>query len=457
MASIFYFLFHRQTISQHKLALLNSANNIATGINDLNTVPSYHYCHADMPCQTSGHFTHNHNDFWIINRQHQFIFSSSPNHHNLTYQQLPPDSMRIINQALSGQEAVSETFSSALGRPVLTATVPIRNASGCVIGVLLLHTSLKSIQSDVFYGIKLLLFSSLLGLVIATVAAWLMSYYFTIPLEKIKKLALSISKGNYKTRTEIYRSDEFGTLARYLDNMASQLAESDAKSKREEQSRRIFSANISHELRTPVAVLRASLEALHNGLVPPEEIDDYHQQMLQETIYLERLVNDMLELSKLQNPDFIIEKKPLLLNDLVIDAVRSLRSYASQKAIKLEISSQLPPTEINGDYGRLRQMLIIILDNAIKFSHPHDTIKLRLAAQANKIILQIIDTGCGIAADLLPHIFERFHKTDMPANKKGTGLGLTIAKQIAQRHSMNIDVQSTLGKGTTFTINIKKP
>ena len=289
-------------------------------------------------------------------------------------------------------------------------------------------------------------------MMIALPASLLVSYYCTEPLRKMKKMVLAIADGKYNIKTNIHQSDEIGELASSFDQMAVKLDEAAKESGRLDKARRIFTANVSHELRTPVAVLRASLEALTSGVIKDETRQkEYHQQMLNETIYLERLVNDMLELSKLQNPDFKIEMSKFILNDLISDAARAMRPFAAAKHIHILTELTLPPAEMTGDYGRLRQMIMVVLDNAIKFSEPGGEIKLQLCLDDQLALLKITDNGCGISPDILPHIFDRFHKVDNERNKKGTGLGLAIAKQIAMRHGIDIKVNSVPNEGSVFT------
>ncbi len=207
--------------------------------------------------------------------------------------------------------------------------------------------------------------------------------------------------------------------------------------------------NISHELRTPVTVIRGSLEALCDEVVTaPEQVKAYHEQMRQEVLFLQRLVSDLLDLSRLQNTDFPIEQQEINLGELLSDAVRSANRLAQAKKISVRSPSDPSSVTVTGDYGRLRQMLLVILDNAIKFSPPESEVDVTLADR----LVTIRDRGAGIAPADLPHIFDRFYRARTAENREGTGLGLAIAKQIADRHQLNIAVSSVLGEGTEFRL-----
>ena len=270
-------------------------------------------------------------------------------------------------------------------------------------------------------------------------------------VEKMKKIAERLAERDYSARTNIKQNDEIGELARTLDILAERLELADAESQKLEKLRREFIANISHELRTPVTVIRGSLEALRDGVVTEKaDVEEFHEQMYKESLFLQRLINDLLDLSRLQNTDFPIEKSPLNLVDVIHDAVRSGRQLGADKKLQITGSADKDIYMLNGDYGRLRQMLMIFLHNSIKFSPEGSEIKLELAGNR----LKLIDHGCGIKEEDIPHAFDRFYKARNEHNKSGSGLGLAIAKQIAQRHDMQLELQSKLGEGTTIIIGL---
>lgn len=185
----------------------------------------------------------------------------------------------------------------------------------------------------------------------------------------MKKIAERLAERDYSARTNIKQNDEIGELARTLDILAERLELADAESQKLEKLRREFIANISHELRTPVTVIRGSLEALRDGVVTEKaDVEEFHEQMYKESLFLQRLINDLLDLSRLQNTDFPIEKSPLNLVDVIHDAVRSGRQLGADKKLQITGSADKDIYMLNGDYGRLRQMLMIFCITASSFA-----------------------------------------------------------------------------------------
>lgn len=179
--------------------------------------------------------------------------------------------------------------------------------------------------------------------------------------------------------------------------------------------------------------------------------------MLAESISLQRLINDMLELSRLQNKDFPIEKENMDLLLALEDAVRAVRVIAAKKSIS--ILYQKPEGEwlMYGDYGRLRQMFVAALDNAIKYSPDGQQVVVEARAQADGVRISIRDHGCGIPPEDMQNIFMRFYRSRQ-GNKKGSGLGLAIIKSIAERHGIEVRLESALQEGTNalFTLAADK-
>lgn len=226
-----------------------------------------------------------------------------------------------------------------------------------------------------------------------------------------------------------------------------------------EQTRRDYVANVSHELRTPLTAMRALMEPLRDGLVKTEEQrQQIYDVVLRETMRLSRLVNDMLELSRLQSGTASLQRSvfaPLpLLN--IIHETYSAYAEDYQQTFIYDVPESLP--DVTGNPDRTQQVLIALLDNAFKYTPEGGTVTLSAAVEDNVVRIRVRDTGVGISKEDLPHVFDRFYKVDKSHHGKGTGLGLAIAYEIMKHLGEEMSVTSGLNQGScfTFTLHIAK-
>ena len=375
-----------------------------------------------------------------------------------SYLKLPPNAEETIKKAISGETTTTENFNDYLNENSITVAVPIKNGK-TIEGVVLLHSPVKYMSSALKSGIYTLIFSILAALILASISAVWLSISFTKPLNKIRDTTTELAKGNYEVTTQIKQSDEIGELAKSIDKLALQLDKSSKESERFQKMRQNFIANISHELRTPITVIRGSIEAICDGIISdPKQLKDYNEQILSDSIHLQRLVNDLIDLTKLQNTDFSIDKSTINLFEIINDAVRSMKQISTKKGVKINFSAENAIEEDRylfvGDYQRIRQMIIIVLDNAIKFSNENQKVDILLKKDNKKYELKICDSGRGIDPENIGEIFNRYHKSNTEENKNGMGLGLAIAKEIALRHNIEIFVESEPNIKTIFTFLI---
>lgn len=393
--------------------------------------------------------SHHSSFFGICDMPEPPRFSGPPKTPKEAYNRMPPQVKEKVERCFQGQGFVLEEYNPMLDGIMLTVGQPVYGENGQIKAVLMLHSPVEGLREAVWEGLRILFISLLAAAVLGMLLAVLFSWRFTKPLNIMKNIAERLAERDYSARSNISQQDEIGELARTLDELAGRLQLADEESQKLEKLRREFIANISHELRTPVTVIRGSLEALRDGVVTEQEdVQEFHEQMYKESLFLQRLINDLLDLSRLQNTDFPIEKAPLNMVDVIHDAVRSSRQLGAEKKLQITSSVDEDCYMLNGDYGRLRQMLMVFLHNSIKFS-PEGS-ELRLELEGNR--LKIIDHGCGIKPEDVPHAFDRFYKARNEHNKSGSGLGLAIAKQIAQRHDMELELTSKVGEGTTITV-----
>ena len=222
-----------------------------------------------------------------------------------------------------------------------------------------------------------------------------------------------------------------------------------------EQTRRDYVANVSHELRTPLTAMRALIEPLRDGLVKTEEQrQQIYDVVLRETMRLSRLVNDMLELSRLQSGTASLSRSvfaPLPLFNLIHE---TYSAYAEdyQQTFVYDVPEDLP--SVWGNPDRTQQVLIVLLDNAFKYTPEGGVVTLSACAEGDVVRVRVRDTGVGIPAADLPHVFDRFYKVDKSHHSKGTGLGLAIAYEIMKHLGEEMSVTSEPGRGSCFTFTL---
>lgn len=381
-------------------------------------------------------------DVWLVSAGSRMIRSYGTENRDILTD-LPPEAEELIAEVLQGQAVHSRAFSPLLRTPSITVAAPIYQ-SGQISGAVLLHHSLKNMEASQWQGIRLLGLSLLLALLLTTVLSTILARHFTRPLLNMQRTARAFASGDLTARTSIKQQDEIGQLAADLDSLGAELEQSRTE-------RQDFLTAISHELRTPLTVLRGTLELLWQDLTStPEQKSRCQQQAMSSLATLERLVGDLLELTRLQNPGFTLHREKLDITEAFQDAIRQMQVMADAKQIAI-VTDFHQPQIIEGDYGRLRQLLIILLDNAVKFSPPGTSITVAQQVTSKGWQVSITDHGCGIPPEDLPHIFDKF-RTNRGQNPQGTGLGLAIAKEIAQRHGLRLACESHLGQGSKFMI-----
>ncbi|MEA4893627.1 MAG: HAMP domain-containing sensor histidine kinase [Oscillospiraceae bacterium] len=451
IGAVFITLFRTQTFKNHMSDMEARAVSIATALSDymgnsetygrgmmggMNGYGAYLRFVDDIAMA----------DIWIVDENLNLITSGQMSGANYNYADLPEDADKVVKEVFEGKTTFSKGFSSVINSPTLTVGTPI-NVDGRIVGAVLLHSPVEGIDDATMRGIGILAISLLSALLLSSVLSVILALVFAKPLNKMKNSALLLADGDYSAKTGVSQNDEIGQLAGAIDSLSEKLRIAKRESDNLDKLRGDFVANISHELKTPVTVIRGSLEALNDEVVTePEQVKQYHQEMLSEVIILQRLVNDLLDLSKLQNADFAIEMQQLNLCDILSDAARSAEHIAKEKHIEIIQNYDTKLQTVVGDYGRLRQMLLIVLDNAVKFSPSGSPITITLVNGA----VTISDRGKGISSEDIPYIFDRFYRTRTEDNKSGSGLGLAIAKQIADRHGIRVTVKSKLNEGTEF-------
>ena len=388
-------------------------------------------------------------DVWLLGPEGNMV-SMGRMQDTGNYNQLPDGAQELIRDVFLGKTVQSRAFSSLLEQPTITVATPVLSPRGEVALALLLHSAVEGADSGVMEGLKLMAWAALIGLLLSAIASTLFARHFIRPIKQMQIEANHMAQGDFASVAKINRRDELGALSKDLNRLAISLKDWEDTGHRDELRRREFLANVSHELRTPVTVLQTSLEAIQDGLIRDEEtLAAFHGAMLKETLHLKRLILDLLELSRLQSPDYRINMETLDAEELVADAARAARALGENKQLQIEMESE-PGLKLQGDPVRLKQALMILLDNAVKVSPMGGEIRLQSQKTPEGLVFSVEDRGPGIPEEDLGRLFDRFFTHARADEDKGTGLGLSIAREIAARHGATLRAKNRAGGGAEF-------
>ena len=221
-------------------------------------------------------------------------------------------------------------------------------------------------------------------------------------------------------------------------------------SERAQKQRREFTANVSHELKTPLHALAGYSELLKLHMVKEEDLDSFYQNLDDRVHKLISLVEDMISLSNIDEGAYDIARQEVDLYAIVLEAVRELAPFADEKKIDIHVSGE--STVIIGLPKLLNSLTFNLIENAIRYNKPSGRVDVSVQKQQETVVLVVKDTGIGIPKDEIEHIFQRFYQVDKGRSSGGTGLGLALVKHAAQIHQAGVDVDSSLGEGTTMTV-----
>ena len=357
-----------------------------------------------------------------------------------------PLSQPAYADALEGKNSY-ETFTVGGQQPIRVITMPIL-FEGKLINLVQVGTSLEAVQ-ETLRNLKIFLFTAVPSvLILAALFARFMAKRALKPISRIIDTAREIGQGQeLSKRIPVLKiKDELGQLALTFNEMMNRLENSFAQMRQ-------FSSDASHELRTPLTVLKGQNELILSKQRKPEEYQEVISSNLEEINYMSKVLEDLFVLSKSDENQVNLDYKPVDLRALVEEVCKHAEILAEEKNIKIIIAF-LEPIEIKGDEVRLRQMVWNVLQNGIKYTQQGGELKISLQNEGDFALLTIQDTGIGIPEEDLPLIFNRFYRVDKARTRDegGSGLGLSICRQIAEAHKGKIEVESKLGVGTRFKI-----
>lgn len=355
----------------------------------------------------------------------------------------------LRNQVLQGQTTY-ETLQYLESSPVRRISFPI-TSQGRVEYILQTETSLDLVNETLRW-LLITLGTATIGIF---VFGWIGSTWVArmalSPVEDLGKTAATVSAQSLGTRVFLDAPyHEFQQLAKSFNNMFERL-------QRAFESQRQFVGDAAHELRTPLTAMKGNLEVALQRERSTEEYRDVVSMNLGQVEHLSRLVKSLLTLTQFSGEHPPLDLKPVLLKPLIQELVLELSILAEDKGCLFTTHIQDVP-QVLGDAGQLKQLVINLLDNAIRHTSQGGSVTVTMQSLEDTVRLTVEDTGTGIATEHLPHIFERFYRADRARDREtgGTGLGLAIAKEIVLAHDGTINVKSEVGKGSVFTVSLPR-
>ncbi|MDD5093246.1 MAG: ATP-binding protein [Dehalococcoidia bacterium] len=353
----------------------------------------------------------------------------------------------LVARALQGETA-SRTDKS--GPDMMNLALPVM-IDGRLVGIVYLSQPLSDVNAVLHDLRTRLAIAAGIALALSAIVALLLSRAISSPVRRMTRAARAVAGGDLDQQVSVGSKDELGELGQAFNDMTARL-----KASRQQQID--FVADVSHESRTPLTSIKGMVETLRDGAAEePEVRDRFLKTIEEETDRLIRLVNDLLLLSQADSTALTLCCEASDIRELAGKVIDRMTPQARDKKLilKLESSSDLPLVRIDPD--RIEQVLVNLIDNAIKYSIFGGTVTMKLArSQDGRVLVSVCDEGIGISAQDLPHIGERFYRTDKARSRAmgGTGLGLAIARALVKAHGSELVIESTLAQGTTVSFTL---
>lgn len=353
----------------------------------------------------------------------------------------------VMQEALSGQYRGVTRLGRIYPESYYVVGIPVL-AEGGVIGVLFTASSasaMRSFLSDVF---RIFLVGALLVIMVSFVVVYFSTEALVRPLRAMVKATDSFAKGDFSQRVPVEGDDEIEQLAMAFNNMASSLAML-------ENTRRSFIANVSHELKTPMTTIGGFIDGILDGTIPPDQYDHYLGIVSQEVRRLSRMVVSMLNISRIEAGEMTLKPQQVDVNEIVTRTILGFEQRIEEKSIEVEgLDVEKMPAEADPDF--LHQIAYNLIENAVKFTPQRGTISVQYKNDGKFLRVAIRNSGEGIPKEEIPHLFDRFYKSDRSRSidTKGVGLGLHIVKSLVHLQGGEISVTSAPGEFTEFSFTV---
>ncbi|MFJ7934685.1 sensor histidine kinase [Sporosarcina sp. NPDC096371] len=355
------------------------------------------------------------------------------------------DDKLILEQ---GSYVLKEGFVEELDREIIGAIFPIKSEDK-LLGFIYIYVPLAAIQDVFRESIPLLIAVGVLFFFILFLVVNRVSQSLFKPLQELQLLSGEVSKGIYSKRIETASDDEIGQLAQAFNSMSLSLEQQEVRKKE-------FISNVVHELRTPLTYIGGYTHVLKEKIYSsPEEAENYLSTIEKETVRLNKLINDLIELNHLQEDMYSIDRQPIAIAQLLFDTIDLFAIHMTEKGLRLASTIE-EELIIMGDEKRIQQVFYNTIDNAIKYSEENGVIAITMKDNDDFVQFLVTNKGTHIHDEDLKRIGERFFRTDKARTRTtgGTGLGLTIVKEIVRLHNGLFTITSDAETGTTVSIQL---
>lgn len=318
-------------------------------------------------------------------------------------------------------------------------------------GAIIIHESTYQINNILRNIYSVCILPCLVIIAIAFIFLGIISHKIIRPVRRLSDVAAEYSKGNFDVEAGINTKDEIGHLADSMEYMAGELSKL-------EDYRKDFVSNISHDFRSPLTSIKGYIQAMKDGVIPPEKQDKYFDIVLNETNRLIKLTQGLLELDNLENYGPYLKLGDFDMVDLITNTLNTFEMKSEKKNVPIYLNNHAENTIVTADKTKIQQVFYNLIDNALKFTPAGKQIDVSLKEKDDKLVVSVKDQGIGMTAEEQKKVFVRFYKGDQSRgkDKTGTGLGLAIAKEVIKAHNETIEVNSVEGKGTEFYFTLKK-
>jgi len=354
-----------------------------------------------------------------------------------------------LQPVMEGETIIlSGNFNPYNPETMLIAGHPI-TLGNSIIGVALVSISMAELEAAITGMHRITLVSLAVAVLFGSILIYMSSRAITRPLRQMNEAAGIIAGGVFEKRIPIRSKDEVGQLATQFNTMAESLHV-------QEQIRRSFIANLSHDIRSPLTSILGFMKAIQDGTVPPEQQPYYINIVLDETERLIKLSNDLLDIHRLQDTGLELNKTNFDINKLIRKTIMGFEQRATEKKITVTSRFAHETDMVHADEDKIQRSLHNLIDNAVKFTPEEGEITVETTLTGKKVSVSVTDNGRGMDAEEQKHVFDRFFKGDSSRNedKRGSGLGLSIAQEFIRAHGEGITLESTHKKGSTFQFTL---